>query len=642
MLSDKLRGFRNTGVAAASPEGSEIGSAVPVVEPNRIAISKLAPSEVYFDNADIEINGRRRQCFGIREFAYENSVGWLDAVKQVPSARLDISVKPSELEQLAKSANREGAAASIRLQRSTNAMKETEAAGNHAQAYQLAHMLTERCAFADVSIMGQVEQDTAKETHLVTKNLSGALKSAGIELDLLPRGQERAFRACDPIADQEDEYLAPRFVRTMPVASLAAAEPFDAAGLIDEEGTILGKDGNGAIVRADLLSRRANRTSGNGLVVGPVGMGKSHLLKLIAASEYATQNARVVWIDFEQEGKYVCKRLHGQYVNGGGRGTQCCPTQYRALNFDYVDDGDREEDGDTVIVDVLRSTISFLEGFYQLAFEIPNSYLPCLDIGLVEAYRRHGVTYETPYSAIDFQDYPSMDEVAEVFREFAAAAENPEEARIYSALAGQTARGGKDGVFGNLWSGETNISLESDFIVFDCSALLNMADSARNAQLYSILAFIWSEVCRSRVSGKPLRLIVDEAHMILGASASTEGEASTKGSPIAASFLAMIVRRARKYNANVIVATQSLEDFYAASVAEKAKAIFENSTYFFSFAPKDPEFVEKTLRIPHERAQELCEWQKGHCVLRAGNILLELRVTAADNLQGWLGNAGGK
>lgn len=606
----------------------------------RIA-SMVAPGTVSFEGIrHMLVDGRYRRAYGIRDFASVNFAAWANLFNKTPGSRSTICVKPADGDAIRRSLDHADARAGVNLVSGGSASKTVDNQLNrdHART-QLQMMAEQSSSFLNVSMTYQIEGDTEDEVGASFRHIKDSARPKGFSIDPIARAQEKALLACDPMCTKDDPYLYPRFQINMPADTLAASQPFSCGGVIDSGGTVLGSDASGSMVRVNMMRTASDRANMNAMLEGSSGKGKSRTMKKILLSEYA-QGVRVIYIDPEQEAKHMCKKLSGQYINAGGTSkVMLCPLQPRALNFDFNDDGDL--DGEAV-VGVLRSTINHVRGFYQLAFLTPTSWLPRLDEALVEAYRRHGLTYDTPFAEIDFDDYPSMDELAGVMSELAGKTPDAEEARIFKELSIQTSTGGKDGLFGNLWSGETNVKLTGDFIVFDINSLMsgNVSEAARNAQIYNVLSFVWGEVCMARVSGKPLRLVVDEAHMLLGSQASTSSDAAM--SPIAASLLSMIARRARKYNCGLMLATQQLSDFLAPAIRSYAKVLVEGATYKFIFGTDEIEPVRELLRIPGPLANRIPEYGKGKCLLKAGSCVCELQVEATESEDPWIGKAGGK
>ena len=599
-----------------------------------------APGCVSFEPVrHMEIDGAFRRAYAIRDFATLNVAGWAREFQRTPGARGTIVVRPADGEAIRRALDHADARAGVSLVSGGSASKTVDSQINrdHART-QLQMMADTKKAFVNASFTYQIEAPSAEELGAQYRQIRDTARPRGFTVDPCARAQERVLRSCDPMNTKDDAYLTPRFSIDMPSDTLAASQPFSCGGIIDTGGIVLGTDESGSMVRVNMFETTPGRTNYNVGIWGQSGSGKSFLLKKQVLKSYADGH-RIIWIDPEQEGKNMAKRLSGQYINaGGGSRAMLSPLQPRALNFDYDDDGAGGEGA----VGVLRSTMNFVRGFYQLAFLTPTAWLPHLDKALVAAYGAHGLTYDTCAAEVDYEDYPTMDELASVMRRMAEEERRPKVAQILDELAEQTSTGGKDGIFGNLWSARTNISLTSDFVVFDVGSLMsgNVSSSAKNGQLLSILSFIWSEVCRARCTGRPLRIVCDECHLLLGSDTDTAADAGA--CDIAAALLAMISRRARKYNCGLTIATQTLSQFLDPTIRRHGEAIIDNCTYQFAFATKSTEAVRELMHIPEAQARRLPEYQKGWCIMKAGHDMCKLHVEDNPLEHPWFGNAGGK
>ena len=606
---------------------------------NERLIDAIAPSAVRFDGTRVRIGGRIRRYVGVRQFAYHNAFGWLDDVKALPRPTITINVRRADKEKIVSAINRTSSVASVKRERARLASKAVLADAESADAVEMMSMLAERdktfltCSF---TAFAEDEDDALLRQRISSVRASCATR--GITIDDLAEGQRSAFLSCDPMADFNDPYIRPRFEADLQAGALAAMAPFDTAGIMDKEGVDLGEDGQGALVRVNMTYPTNARPNGHIVIAGKSGNGKSYLLKTIVCHEYAF-GSRVIWLDWEQEAKALCKKLYGQYLNCSGCGISLSPLMYRTVNFEF---GDGEDNSDAPI-EVLRSTIQFLGGFFQLAFGIDASDLPYLFKGLEIAYGRYGVAYDTPHDQIDYTRYPSMDEVASIFDQLAKEEQVGYVQRIYLNLAAHARTGGEKGLYGNFWGGRTDVDLTSDFVVFDLSALTSVPESVRNAQMYSILSFVWGEICKSRAYDVPLRLVLDEAHMLLCSTTANDG--SKHASFASTTLLAQICRRARKYNAQVAIATQSLHEFDLGNdrASKDARAIFENMTYAFAFGMEEWQLASDLLQIPSERARELVRYKRRRCILKVGSgDLVDLFVRRSEDLEPWFGNAGGR
>lgn len=606
-------------------EAAPASRKAPVLERSDAIADEVAAGSVVFERSWTQVDGAFRKIYMLRNFRTINRALWLDRLLNQERTVSTVIVKPSDPQRIVKAIDRTDARSGVFLSAgnaSASKSIEHELNRDHALAM-LSMMADEQKSMVDCQFVFQTDFDSEAELADGYRRLSKEI--APMTVSDCQSSQEQAFMMANPLTPKHDDYLTPQFEISMPVETLAATMPFSSSGLLDAVGTDLGTDASGSIVRVDMLEETPSRSNMNGTITGTSGKGKSHTLRKIARSEYFEKGARIIAIDPEGELVREARELHGQVVAvGGGRrssnAAMICPLQPRAVNFEY--DGD-----DDSPVDVLRSTISFLNGFYQIAFGVTERELSSLDKGLVEAYRRHGLTYDTPYEEVDFEDYPTMDELAAVFREMADAAKRSDQARVFDFLADQTETGGRDGLHGSLWSGRTNIDLRSDYIVFDLHGLDggNVSDSVRNAQMYSVLTFIWGEVCKSRVTGRPLRIIIDEGHMLFSAK---DSSGKLQAAPMSASFTCMLMKRARKYNAGVLFATQQPRDMMHESVKHLGSAVYSMSTYHFTFA---------TEKVEHEDLVELCGltpsqaamvkgFERGECIFEAGPEAVHLRV----------------
>ena len=131
--------------------------------------------------------------------------------------------------------------------------------------------------------------------------------------------------------------------------------------------------------------------------------------------------------------------------------------------------------------------------------------------------------------------------------------------------------------------------------------------------------------------------------MLLGSTTTSDG--SKRASSVSTSLLSQIVRRARKYNAGVAMATQSLHEFDcgADQAGKDARGIFENMTYAFAFGMEEWRLAADLLQLPDEKAEELPRFGRGRCIFKAGaHDVIDLHVRRNADLEPWFGKAGGR
>ncbi len=108
-------------------------------------------------------------------------------------------------------------------------------------------------------------------------------------------------------------------------------------------------------------------------------------------------------------------------------------------------------------------------------------------------------------------------------------------------------------------------------------------------------------------------------------------------------YIRNFMKRVRKKNSSVILASQNLSDFLLPGIAEFAKPLFAIPTHSFLFYPGsiDPEPFMDMLQL-EEPEYELIKYpQRGVCLFRCGNERFNLRVIAPPYKARLFGTEGG-
>lgn len=119
----------------------------------------------------------------------------------------------------------------------------------------------------------------------------------------------------------------------------------------------------------------------------------------------------------------------------------------------------------------------------------------------------------------------------------------------------------KDGVLGRFFEGKSTVKLSNAFMVFETAELKNKKELQSIVVMF--LMFMISENMYFGDRKRQISLVIDEAWDLL------HGEGS-------AIFIEGMARRARKYGGNLVLGTQSLDDFYKTPAT---KAALENSDF---------------------------------------------------------------
>ena len=99
-----------------------------------------------------------------------------------------------------------------------------------------------------------------------------------------------------------------------------------------------------------------------------------------------------------------------------------------------------------------------------------------------------------------------------------------------------------------VWNGYTSVNANAKCVCLDTSDLQNGDERLKKAQYYNILTWCWQEIARDR--DEQVVLFCDEAHLLIDPEI-----------PQSLQFLRSAMKRARKYNAGIFVASQSVRRF---------------------------------------------------------------------------------
>lgn len=142
----------------------------------------------------------------------------------------------------------------------------------------------------------------------------------------------------------------------------------------------------------------------------------------------------------------------------------------------------------------------------------------------------------------------------------------------------------KKGVLGRFFEGKSTVKLSNPFMVFETAELKNKKELQSIVVMF--LMFMISENMYFGSRKRQISLVIDEAWDLL------HGEGS-------AIFIEGMARRARKYGGNLILGTQSLDDFYKTPAT---KAALDNSDFSLYLRMKKDNMntLEKSGKINFE------------------------------------------
>lgn len=182
------------------------------------------------------------------------------------------------------------------------------------------------------------------------------------------------------------------------------------------------------------------------------------------------------------------------------------------------------------------------------------------------------------------------------------------------------------GADARFFNGHTNIS-SSRFLVFCVKGLDNVAQNLRDTLLFNILSYMSDQLL---TAGNTVAAI-DELYLWLS-------------NPTAVTYIRNCLKRVRKKESALILASQNLEDFDQPGIRELTRPLFAIPTHQFLFnaGSVDKRFYMENLQLEPSEFELIRYPQRGVCLYKCGNERYLLEVHAPSYKEKLFGTAGGR
>ncbi len=388
----------------------------------------------------------------------------------------------------------------------------------------------------------------------------------------------------------------------------------------------MGRDKFGGNVIVDFDKRSDDKTNANTLILGNSGQGKSYLLKLILTN-LRESGKNIICLDPEMEYVDLTKNLGGCFID-------LMSGEYiiNVLEPKSWDDGTSDdEDAPQAFKSKtkLSQHISFLRDFFRSYKDFSDREIDTIELLLIKLYEKFGISDDTDWSKMQPTDYPILSDFYELI-EAEYKAFNPKEKSLYTAENLQNICLGLHslcmGAESKFFNGHTNIT-DNNFVTFGVKGRLQASKNIRNALLFNVLAYM-SEQLLSR--GNTVASI-DEFYLFLTNLTAVE-------------YIRNFMKRVRKKESAVILASQNIEDFLIPSIREFTKPLFSIPTHQFLFnaGPIEKKIYMDTLQVESSEYGLIQFSQQGVCLYKCGNERYCLCVKAPDFKAALFGTAGGR
>ncbi len=610
--------MRRTNTAAAP----EIAGDVRIQE----FLDMIAPSVIKFETDHFICGNTFRCVWALREYptstdeqAILSHLGEKDGVTLRIYTR---HVTPMEEKKIISNAANKN-----RMDRSnTNDLQQTVLAESNLQdvATIVAQMHRNREPLLHTAVYLELCAHDIDQLKLLQTEVLTELIRAKLNVDRLMLRQQQGFQCVMPTGWN---LFRDQFERVLPASSVANLYPFNYSGKTDPNGFYIGRDKFGSNVLVDFNRRADDKTNANILILGNSGQGKSYLLKLLLTN-LRESGMRIVALDPEMEYEDLTNNLGGCFIDLMSGEFLINPLEPKTW-----DDTGSPEDLDAPQTFRIRSRlsqhISFLKDFFRSYKDFSDREIDVIEIMLQKLYTKWGISDQSPFDRMASTDYPILsDFYAFIEQEYKDFDENKRQ--LYTAEMLQSILLGLNsmcvGAESKFFNGHTNIT-DAGFITFGVKGLLQAGRSLKNALLFNILSFMSDELLTEGNTAASL----DEFYLFLSNLTAVE-------------YVRNFMKRVRKKESAVIIASQNLEDFNLDGVKEYTKPLFSIPTHQFLFnaGSIDARFYTDTLQLEDSEYNLIRYPQRGVCLYKCGNERYNLMVHAPEHKARLFGKAGGR
>ena len=450
-----------------------------------------------------------------------------------------------------------------------------------------------------------------------------------LNVDRLMLRQQEGFVSVMPAGRNA---FGAQFERVLPASSVANLYPFNYSGKTDPHGFYIGKGKYGANILVDFDKRDDDKTSANILILGNSGQGKSYLLKLLLLN-FLEAGKSVISLDVEHEQKDMCETVGGCFMDLMGGVYRINPLEPKCW-----DDGSGPEDRDAPEAfrksTRLSQHISFLKDFFRAYKDFSDRHIDAIEIMVGKLYAKWGISDSTNFAGLKPQDYPILSDlyklIEQEYREYDGNCH-----QLYTAELLQEILLGLhsmcQGAEAQFFNGHTNVT-SSRFIVFGVKGLLQASKNVRGAMLFNILSYMSDRLLTIGNTTAAL----DELYVWLSDNVSV-------GTTII-EYIRNTLKRVRKKESNLIMASQNLEDFDREGIRELTKPLFAIPPHQFIFncGSIDKRFYMDLLQLEEAEYNLIRFPQRGVCLFKCGNERYLLEVHAPTYKEALFGSAGGR
>ena len=278
---------------------------------------------------------------------------------------------------------------------------------------------------------------------------------------------------------------------------------------------------------------------------------------------------------------------------------------------------------------MLSRHISYLKDFFRSYKDFTTAQLDTIELMLQKLYRRFDMDDYTDFTQVAPEKFPTMSDFYDLLQE-EFDLYDPKRKNLFSEETIQEVCLGLHsmckGTESKYFNGHTNIK-DDKFLVFGVKGIMELNRSLRDALLFSILSYMTNALLGA---GNYVGAL-DELYLFLTNLTAIE-------------YIRNLMKRDRKKDSLLVLASQNLEDFLQPGVRELTKPLFSIPTHQFLFNPGqlEPKAFCDTLQLEQAEFELIRYPERGTCLYRCGNERYLLQVHFPEFMEAMFGKAGGR
>ena len=500
-----------------------------------------------------------------------------------------------------------------------------EAEGNLQDVIELlANIRRNRECLLHCSVFLELKAKSLDELKDLQNEVSMELTRSKISVDRLTLRQKEGFLSVLPVGFNQ---FGTQFERVLPASSAANLYPFNYSGKTDPHGLYIGRDKYGTNILVDLDRRAEDKTTSNILILGNSGQGKSYLMKLLLIN-IRESGKKVIVLDPEAEYEDLCNNLGGCYIDFLSGEFKINPLEPKAWS-DTTEEIDEDSPEPFKKVTRLSQHIAFLKDFFRCYKEFNDTQIDTIEILLAKLYARFGITDTTDYTEKKSTDFPTMQDFYKLCEEEYMTYDKTRKYLYTEETLQEVCLGINSMCVGSeskYFNGHTNIT-DGDFLCFGVKGLMDSNKRLKDAMLFNILSYMSNQLLGEGNTAAS----IDELYLFLTNMTAIE-------------YIRNAMKRVRKKDSSVILASQNIEDFLIPSIREFTKPLFSIPTHQFLFnaGQINPKEYMDALQVEPSEFELIKYPERGTCLYRCGNERYLLQVTAPEYKSAIFGSAGGR